>query len=459
MNPTEQNTHKQLNFQAPGDRIKAFFDRFDIGRLGYRCGMKKTRGVPVLSLLLTIFTLPFAQTNIYRHFTKENTEFQKDALYSLLRSPNISWRRFLLHVAILAIDYLRSLSEERRDSVLIVDDSTLARPRAKKVELCSRVFDHTEGKFLKGFRFLCLGWSDGFSFLPVNFVLLGSQNPQNMVHNAVKVLDPRVSGAKRRKEATAGAPAALLKMLKLAKKYNIKARYVLMDSWFSAPALVSKAAELFPVITMVKKTSKFQYLTESGPLSVNAIHRSLKKRPGKAKWLASSLVQLKGGLNVRLVFVRRRNTKEWLALLSTDTSLPEAEIIRLYGIRWDIEVFFRTVKQHLGFEKGSQGRDYDSLIAHSTIVMLRYIFLSLEQRRISDKRTLGLLFHSCCAEVKSLSFLAALHRILDTIAAQFEGKGMPAEITEPIFQVIIAQVLQQMSFMPIKQDVQYANAG
>lgn len=459
MNPTEQNTYKQLNFQVTGDQIKAFFERCDIGRLGYRCGMKKTRGVPVLSLLLTFFTLPFAQTNLYRHFKEANTEFQKDALYSLLRSPNISWRRFLRHVAIIAIDFFRSLSAECRDSVLIVDDSTLARPRAKKVELCSRVFDHTEGKFLKGFRFLCLGWSDGFSFSPIDFALLSSQRQQNIVHNAVKVLDPRVSGAKRRKEATEGAPAALFKMLKLAKTYGIKARYVLMDSWFSAPAVVSKAAEFFPVITRIKKTSKVHYLTECGPLSVNAIHRSLKKRPGKAKWLASTLVQLKGGLNVRLVFLRRRNTKEWLALLSTDTSLPEAEIIRLYGIRWDIEVFFRTAKQHLGFEKGSQGRDYDSLIAHSTIVMLRYIFLSLEQRRISDKRTLGLLFHSCCAEVESLSFLAALRRILDTIATQCEGKGVPAEIAEPIFQAIIAQALQQMNFMTIKQGGQYANAG
>ena len=29
-------------------------------------------------------------------------------------------------------------------------------------------------------------------------------------------------------------------------------------------------------------------------------------------------------------------------ILSTDTTLDETEIIRLYGRRWDIEVFFKT---------------------------------------------------------------------------------------------------------------------
>ncbi|WP_141721141.1 transposase, partial [Desulfoplanes formicivorans] len=31
------------------------------------------------------------------------------------------------------------------------------------------------------------------------------------------------------------------------------------------------------------------------------------------------------------------------------------EIVRIYGRRWDIEVFFRTAKQHLELERGCQG--------------------------------------------------------------------------------------------------------
>jgi len=32
---------------------------------------------------------------------------------------------------------------------------------------------------------------------------------------------------------------------------------------------------------------------------------------------------------------------KWLALLTTDTDLPEEEVIRIYGKRWNIEVFFK----------------------------------------------------------------------------------------------------------------------
>ena len=36
-----------------------------------------------------------------------------------------------------------------------------------------------------------------------------------------------------------------------------------------------------------------------------------------------------------------------LALLSTDITIADEEMIRLYGKRWDIEVFFKMCKQHL----------------------------------------------------------------------------------------------------------------
>jgi hypothetical protein len=78
-----------------------------------------------------------------------------------------------------------------------------------------------------------------------------------------------------------------------------------------------------------------------------AIYGKLKKRPGRAKVLASTLVQLKDGRVAKLVFVRDKRKKDWLALLSTDTALSDADVVRIYGKRWDIEVFFKMAKQHL----------------------------------------------------------------------------------------------------------------
>ena len=56
----------------------------------------------------------------------------------------------------------------------------------------------------------------------------------------------------------------------------------------------------------------------------------------------SLVVTTKTGIPVKIVFVRNRNKKsECLYLLSTDTSLNNAEIVRIYGNRWSIEAFSR----------------------------------------------------------------------------------------------------------------------
>lgn len=435
--------------QALSNRIMTFFHSYKIGRQAYRVGMKKAAGVPVPTLLLTLFTLPFERKNLYSYFIQNNTAFQKDTLYSLLRLPTVNWRLFLQKIVISVVIFLRSTASENKQHALIIDDSLLERPRAKKVELCSRVYDHVLKRFTKGFRFLCLGWTDGDSFLPIDFAILASKKEKNILKNATKNLDPRTIGAKRRKEARRPAPVLAAQMLARAKAWGIKAGHVLMDAWFGTPAVITSCAKHYPVICMVKKTPKIHYVIEQEAMTLQRIYRVLKKRTGRAKWLASTVVTLKTGIPARLVYVRNRNkSKEWLALLSTDTTLPEEEVIRLYGLRWDIEVFFRTVKQHLAFGKDFQGRDFDAIVAYSAIVMLRYIFLSLEQRQQKDPRTLGLLFQACCEEQKNLAFMDALVRILRLSYPEVLEKYAQAEVIASIFEKIIGVALEFYGFLP-----------
>ncbi|WP_028314743.1 hypothetical protein [Desulfatibacillum aliphaticivorans] len=55
--------------------------------------------------------------------------------------------------------------------------------------------------------------------------------------------------------------------------------------------------------------------------------------PAKKKFCHASSAQatLKDGLDVKLVFVRDRRKKDWLALLSTDLELADEEVVRIYG--------------------------------------------------------------------------------------------------------------------------------
>jgi len=118
---------------------------------------------------------------------------------------------------------------------------------------------------------------------------------------------------------------------------------------------------------------------------LSEFYGKLKKKRGKAKIKASVLVTLSDGKAARIIFVPCDKKRGWLAILSTDTSIADEEIIRLYGKRWDIEVFFKMCKQHLKLAKEVQIRNYDGLIGHTSVVIARYNILSLFQRQNVDQ--------------------------------------------------------------------------
>ena len=132
---------------------------------------------------------------------------------------------------------------------------------------------------------------------------------------------------------------------------------------------------------------------------------------------------LKDEVSAKLVFVRDKRKKDWLALLSTDTKLADEDVVRIYGKRWDIEVFFKMVKQHLKLAKEIQCRDFDALIAHTTIVFMRYMFLTYQCRMEKDQRSFGDLFYACCKEVGDISFMQELYRILTLAADRLKQMG------------------------------------
>ena len=105
----------------------------------------------------------------------------------------------------------------------------------------------------------------------------------------------------------------------------------------------------------------------------------LKKRSGRARTLVSTVVETKNEQQVKIVFVRHRQKRQWLAILSTRIDLADEEIVRIYGKRWDIEGFFKTLKQQLNLERKTQLRDFDGIIGHITIAMSRSVFLAFEQ--------------------------------------------------------------------------------
>jgi len=419
--------------------IKTFFEKFTVGTLLNRCGIKKLRGVSPLAVFEAIFLLAFRGQNFYRGIVLNGQlGFQKDVAYDLLENPRYNWRQFLLRLAVKIVTVVELLTNEEREKVLVVDDSDYNRSRSKSVELLARIFDHNSRKYLKGFKLLTLGWSDGATFLPLDFVLRSSANVANRIQGVVKALDKRTCGYKRRMEAMTKTTDLLEDMVKRVKSLGVRADYILMDSWFCFASLIAKLAIHVPVICMAKDLTSNFYRYEGQPIRLGELYRRMKKRPGKAKILASVIVPMVNGPLVKIVFVRNRNSRGWLAVLSTNVALPDTEVIRIYGKRWDIEVFFKMAKHHLNLEKEIQLRDYDGLVAHTSLVFTRYIFLALQQRFHDDPRSIGSLYHACCEEIKDITLFDALHRVL-TLA--LDAVRQSGEFAEAVVSAMVDAIM------------------
>ena len=173
----------------------------------------------------------------------------------------------------------------------------------------------------------------------------------------------------------------------------------------------------YDVIGMVKKTPKmfFRYNNEDMPLT--SIYKKNKKKRGRSKYLLSVMIEVVkdgGVIPAKVVYVRNRNKKkDCLCLISTDISLNEEEIIRIYGKRWDTEVFFKVCKSYLNLSKECNALSYDAMTAHTAVVFTRYMMLSLESREANAQRSMGEILLYFTDEMSDITWIQAFQMLLE----------------------------------------------
>ncbi len=317
--------YQNNSFENTENQFSKTIKELQIGKLLRKSNIRKSCGVPASEVFQFLLLLVFQGKNLFRFLNSKRKDqaVSKNTYYRFLDESSYNWRKFLLLLAAKVTSAFDSLTRPERVKTLILDDSVITRNRSKKVELLARVYDHVNHKFQKGFTLLTLGWSDGYSFIPVGFNMLSSANKSNRVFT---------------------------------KKENIP---------------------------------------------------------------------------VKIVFVRNRNKKsECLYLLSTDCNLNETEIIRIYGNRWSIEVFFKASKSCFKLGTEFQSRSYDAIVSHTTIVFTRYTLLEWIRRHRNDQKTYGELFYMFCDDIQDMDLTSALKSLMALFMEQLNT--FTADITEVI---------------------------
>lgn len=439
--------YQNNEFDNTPNLFSSTIKELQLGKLLRKANITKSCGVPAFEVFQFLLLLVFQGKNLFRFLNSKHKDqaVSKNTYYRFLNETSYNWKKFLLLLAAKVASAFDKLTRPERIKVFILDDSIITRNRSKNVELLSKVYDHVSHKFQKGFTLLTLGWSDGYSFIPVGFNLLSSANQSNRYQEISDKINHHSNGYKVRKESMMKKPDAAILLIRRALAYGISAKYVLMDTWFTTEPMLKSILETgLDAIGMVKQL-KQRYFYHGKAYTLPQLRKFVKDSiPGSI--FGSLVVTTKTGIPVKIVFVRNKNKKsECLYLLSTDCSLSEIEIIRIYGNRWSIEVFFKASKSNLKLGTEFQSRSFDAMESHTTIVFTRYILLEWIRRNQNDQKTFGELFFLLCEDIQDMDVTTALKSLMALFAKQLNT--VSTEITKIIQNKVEEWLKSQSAFI------------
>ena len=422
-----------INQMTPNDHTENQFfhalKELQIAKLLRKSNITKSCGVSAYEVFQFLLLLVFQGKNLFRFLNSKHKEqaVSKNTYYRFLNEVSYNWSRFLMLLAVKVTSAFDRLTRPERVNVLILDDSVIKRNRSKKVELLARVYDHVEHKFRKG------------------FTLLYSSSESNRYNEVSGDIDHRTHGYKIRKASMMHKTDAAIQLIRNALTAGIKADYVLMDTWFTTEPMIKKILETgIHAIGMVKQLK--QRYTYNGRQYTLPGLKNFVDFSGARNIFGSLVVTTKTGIPVKVVFVRTRNKKsDCLYLLSTDTSLNDAEIVRIYGNRWSIECFFKASKSFLKLGSEFQSHNYGAMVSHTTIVFTRYIVLEWLRRNQNDQKSYGELFFMYCEDIQDMNLTNALLSLMALFVEHIST--LSADITSVLKGKVTEWIASQASFI------------
>lgn len=422
--------------------------KFQLGRIAKNAGFAKEKGVPCKFLLLYLLLIRICKITIFSFFKVHffgllDSSIGKNCFYRFINNERYDWRKLQYGVA---KSYVKNVEKEtsgdptckhevEKLKFFIADDTTTQKT-GKKMEGIGKVYDHTAGEHVLGYKVQALSYFDGKGFIPVDnsiHIEKRKDGKQGMSKTELqkrfsKKRDPKSPGHKRVAESKEEKPKTLIQMVKRAWKNGFHAAYLLIDSWYDGLDFIREIRKVgngaLHILCMAKNgnrkyTDGDRHHTVKQMIVLNERHAKLHR---KYKCLFFIKDVMLDDIPVRLFIIKYGRKREWNVLLTTDRTLTFVKAFEYYQIRWNTEVMFRECKQHLGLGH-CQSNDFDALVADTTLAFITYIMLAF-YKRINEYETMGELFRSLQEEVFALTlwqrFLPVVERILRDLCSLLE---------------------------------------
>jgi hypothetical protein len=285
-----------------------------------------------------------------------------DRLQRFLASPTKSgkdlWR--------IVKRYVRQIQAD--DGVVIVDDSISEKPYTDENEIICWHYNHASGQTIKGINFITALYHAHEVSIPVNY---------HLVAKTEAYMDKKTGKEKRRSPVTKNE--VYHQLLRQVVANQIPFRYVLNDVWYaSADNMMFVKHELQRDFIMPLKTNRKVALSFEDKKQGRYVRvDTLTIEPDTVMTIYLEGVDFPLHL-VKQVFANEDGSVGILYLVTSDLDLTYDEITTIYGKRWNVEPYHKSLKQNASLSRSptktvttQSNHFFASLCAYVKLEMLK----------------------------------------------------------------------------------------
>ena len=418
---------------------------------------RRPEAEPLPNVLCALLVWPLLQAKSLHCFCCELCQFlagQVSVLYDFLGREDINWRGVVAELARRV--YRGNDLGTRSQCAFVVDDTSQARA-GRKAQGTSCYFDHTEGRTRKGHQVLHLGLAAEKGFLPLEAQIVMGEKCRIDKPKDKPFHDQRSAAARDLDRAGQQTKHSLFRgMLRRAVRAGFRAAFVLGDAWFGCKENIACCLDLDLTALFQMKRGLLTYRYHGGDYTVyqlyGLVRRRMRPASRRARFKTASLVvsldlntdpkQPARWVEVRLVFsapVRATAADTWVVFLCTNVALSETKILEVYALRWSVEVYFKEIKQNLGFLKEQSGR-YQLAYASVHLAALRYLLL-FEAMLRAGQLSYGEIRDRESGRLQTLTYAALLWQLF---RALIEGalEGLVRDLGRRVIKKVLAAIDQ-----------------
>jgi hypothetical protein len=234
----------------------------------------------------------------------------------------------------------------------------------------------------------------------------------------------------------------MLDLLRMGRQAGIRSEAATFDRWYFIPWFILEVLALGFKRVVIPAKAGFNYTYDGQTYDLSELWElwcpqdfedlTCRRRPYR---LLSRQVGMKDLGMVQMVFVeelnRRSEVVHRFVLMCTDLRFAPLDVLRVYKLRWYIEVCYRECKQNHGLSQ-FHARTWETIYGQILMSFLAYICLSLTRlltARLRD-RTLGWIKHHYFNSLVCLSTSPDGETIIELSPTLLDVFGLPAFCTQ-----------------------------